>query len=181
MNFQEILTKIGFSITFDTAIIGFLVLAAFFYGLSAGKKRVILLLISTYVGYALLFATPNFNQFGLQLLPYTLLRIALFILYTVVVFWIFSKASFGDLFPFSKMRGIKHWWQIFLLSVLQVGLWVSIVLTLFPEQINLKIAPITELVFTKHNGLFLWLVLPILFLGLIRRRKKDTNVRVDVE
>jgi len=169
---QDLFTKIGFSLTFDTAIIGFLVIAAFFYGISIGRKKVTLLAVSTYIAYALFSTTPYLDTFNLDGTKQAFLHIGVFTMYVLFSYLLLSKTKISSFFHFAKIQGIRHWWQIFILSTLQVGLWVSIVLTLFPEKINLKIAPITELLFTKDNALFFWFLAPILFLGLVRSKKE---------
>lgn len=169
---QELFTKIGFSLTFDTAIIGFLVVAAFFYGVSMGRKRMVVLLVSTYMAYGLLSVTPSLDRLNIDPTKESLVRIGLFVFYILACYVLLSGTRMGGLLHFSKMKGIKHWWQIFILAFLQVGFWVSAVLTFFPEEINLKIAPITAFLFTKDFALFIWFLAPILFVSFIRKKKQ---------
>jgi len=169
---QTLLEKIGFSLTFDTAIIGFLVVAAFFYGVSMGRKRMVVLLVATYMAYVLLSVTPYLGRVNLDPAREPLLRIGLFVIYILGCYLLLSGTRMGGLLHFSKMKGIKHWWQIFIFAFLQVGFWVSAVLTFFPEEIHLKIAPITGLLFTKDFALFIWFLAPILFVSFIRKKKQ---------
>lgn len=169
---QELFAKIGFSLTFDTAIIVFLVIAAFFYGVSIGRRRVMIMLIATYIAYAIYIVVPYLDRIEVDKSTIAFIRIGIFAGLVIACYLLLSGTKVGELFHFTKMQGIKHWWQIFIMGVLQIGLWVSIFLTLFSEKVSLKIAPITDLLFTKDAALFIWFVAPVIFLSFFRKKKE---------
>lgn len=62
-------------------------------------------------------------------------------------------------------------WQVIILSFLEAGLFVSIISTLLPEKQILKYISISSLeCFTSSLASILWMIVPLLFLILIRRK-----------
>jgi hypothetical protein len=144
----------------DVVAILFLIAAGFFYGLVSGRSRLISVLIATYTA-AFLFE----NFILLNSLIETrgvweafLIRIASFLVILVLTSFIISKfIVFGD-------GGGKVWWKIFVLSFLQAGLVVSIILNFMPTEGVVEFSPLVEKVFAGDSALFWWLLAPLVAL-----------------
>lgn len=171
LNLQDLLTKIGFSLTFDTIIVLFLVIAAFLYGISIGRKRMVIILISTYLAFAVFKVTPYLSLIKFKDASHlTFINIGLFLVYLAGFYFLLSGSKLASILNVFPLKGIRFWWQIFVLGILQTGLLVSIALTLSLEKFTIPIAPITELIFTKDLSVYLWFLAPILFLAFLKRK-----------
>lgn len=141
-----------------------LIAAGFFYGISAGKRRIAATIIYTYVAYALILAVPLEQFIGkVSVAEEWFLKGALFLLIFLVLAF-----SFGS----RRSRGFSSaaaWWHIFLLSFLQVGLLIHLILQLLPQEEIKLLAPLTRTVFANHALHIWWLIVPLLFLIILRR------------
>ena len=174
MNFQELSEKVGFNPTFDTLTILFLMVAAFFYGISIGRKRMALILISTYLGYAIYQVIPFLDGIADRFsgLSALLAYIAAFGGTVLAVYYVLSGSNLKNLLTL-RSGGIGSWWQIFAMALMQVGLSVTIVLSFFAENLKIEFTPITTLLFMGDISRCLWFVGPILFLGLFKKGTRD--------
>lgn len=176
MNLDAFGEKIGFSPTFDTLSILFLLLTAFFYGISIGRKRMITILLATYVSFAIWSVLPFFDKLAGKISEanFFFLSAIGFSLSTVITYLLLSGSKVRSL-VILRATGVGSWWQIFILSVLQVGLLVSIVLSFFPRGLNIELTPITTNIFMHQVSRFFWFVIPIVILGLLKRNEKGGN------
>lgn len=71
-----------------------------------------------------------------------------------------SHAMVGD-------GALGRWWQIILLSFLQMGMLISVVMSFLPEQWLSHLATLTRLIFISNWGKFVWVVLPIFGLMIV--------------
>jgi uncharacterized membrane-anchored protein len=90
----------------------------------------------------------------------------------LVVFFLILRSALYSIFG-SGSQG--NWWQILLFSFLQVGLFLSVVLSFLPEEIISELAPLTKQIFIGKNVQFGWLLAPILAMVLVGRKGKIKN------
>lgn len=158
--------------TWDLFIILFFIIAAFLYGLSLGRDRIIVILVSIYMSLAVVNSVPYFKSFEhiITINQAFAFKITTFLgLFVILFFWLSRSALlrvFGE-----GSRG--SWWQVLVFSFLHVGLLISIVLSLVPGQITDNLAPLTKQVFITEQARFIWIVLPILGMAVIRRKDED--------
>ncbi len=172
MDFATISDTIGFRPAFDTLSIAFLFLASFFYGLSVGRKRMMVVLTSTYFSFAVVQVFPFwrtlFSRVGEEQAFFV--RSGLFLFFLVVIYMILSGARLRTMLSLPP-KGLGSWWQIFVLAVSQVGLLVTIFLSFSPENSNIELTPVTTRLFSHSAARFLWFLAPIIFLGFFRKEK----------
>jgi len=155
--------------TWDVLVIFFFIAAGFFYGFSAGIKRLIAVLFGLYTGQ-LIFENLHFLDFfvkGMDLTEIFLFRIVAFAIIVLILSYFFSKTIFTGGYGETKI-----WWHIFLLSFLEVGLLMSVVFRLFPASDIFTFSPVVSYVFASRGAFFWWLVLPLCALFVIMRRHK---------
>lgn len=154
--------------TWDILLIFFFIAAGFFYGISAGKRRIVSALLFTYVAIAVFPLLPIEkiaslteikNIFYIKSASFTVL---FFILYFLLGN---KKIKFG----FSKG---ESWWQLFLLSFFQVGLLLNAIFSLLPPEKIKILAPITREVFAKPQIKIWWYILPLLALFIIKKMEQ---------
>lgn len=156
--------------TWDLILIFALLAGGFFYGLMAGKRRIAATLLYTYVVLAVSSALPIGRWFA----PANELDIFWIRAGSFMVFFMLLAFFLGS----RRNRGLAPagtWWQIFLLSFLQVGLLIHIILGFLPQEKIKLLAPLTKNVFANPDFNIWWLLLPLAILILLRwlERKEE--------
>lgn len=145
------------------SLFGLLVLVALLlWGLSLGKTKILVSILSGYVGYALV-----------QLLPYSnvvkelaknvegfWIDIGSFIAAFLIVFLIFSLSFIKKRFSSSEFS----LWQIMLFNILNIGFMASVVFSYLPTEMGTKILGNFYWVFGSPQAVFIWAVLPLIAL-----------------
>ena len=160
---RETLNQFLSNPTWDILLLLFFFAAVFTYGLMVGRNKIIVLLLASYpaalISEYLSFYPEKFltNLNTAQLLFF---RSFTFFILFLFIFWILNKSGF------SRKSINKKTGQVLFLSFLNVGLWANIifgyVLSLSAEVI--KLAPISQLLFSSNPAHLIWLTLPILVL-----------------
>lgn len=160
----ETISKILTHPTWDLMVIFFFIAAGFFYGISAGKTKLIAVLFSLYVSAIVFenFSYLNFLTKSRPLIEVFLVRSAIFGILVVLLAMLFNKHLSRD-----YTSGTKVWWQIFLLSFLEVGLLMSFIFQLLPAKELFTFSPIVENIFASSRAFFWWLTLPLVALFVI--------------
>ena len=157
--------------TWDLFIILFFIVAAFLYGLSLGRDRIIMILVSIYMALAVVSSIPYFNSFEhiITINQAFAFKITTFLGLFVILFFLLSRSALLRVFG-EGSRG--SWWQVLIFSFLHVGLLISIVLSLVPGQITDNLAPLTKQVFITEQARFVWIILPIIGMAFIKRKEE---------
>ncbi len=155
--------------TWDILVIFFFVSAGFFYGLSAGKTKLLSVLFSLYISILLFNKFPYLNIIteGRDVFQIFLIKTGLFLALIIILWILFSRSVFKG------TRNTERVWQIFILSFLEVGLFTSAIFQLLPAKELFTFSPVVELLFASEKTFFWWLVLPLVsLLFIISKRKK---------
>lgn len=148
--------------TWDLFIVLLVVVGALLYGTALGRDRIMVNMIALYMAIAVVKSAPEslvlWNGFVLQLSAFLGL-IAIFI-------FVLSRSALQRTIASVDTKG--PWWQVFVYSVLQIGLFVSIVLTMLPESAIERLQPLTRQIFVQDGAAFAWIVLPILVMIALR-------------
>ena len=154
--------------TWDLFVILFFVVATFLYGITLGRARVVVQIVSSYMTMALLAAAPFLSQVQNK----TPLSHAVFYLISfLVVFSLLCALLSKSAFHRHLAEGKGSWGDVLVLSVVQIGLLTSIALSSLSAQTIGMFSPITRTIFTGQPASFVWVVLPILALVVIRGKK----------
>lgn len=167
--------------TWDLFIILFFVVAAFLYGLSLGRDRIITILVSIYMSLAIVEHTPFLKSEAFQssinnvTSQFFVFQISAFVFLFIVLFLIISRSALMKTIASSDKAG--PWWQVFIFSILHVGLLVSIILSYLPKDtVDSILAPLTRQVFTTDFAQSLWIIGPVaamlVFKGSAQEKKK---------
>jgi len=164
----ESISKILSHPTWDLMVIFFFVAAGFFYGISAGKTKLIAVLFSLYVSALIFQNVYYFDAFikGRNLLETFLFRAAIFLIIVFLLALLFNK-----LLPHDTAPGMKSWPSIFILSFLETGLLMSLIFQLLPAKELFTFSPVVQNIFASDKVLFWWLTLPLVALFFIARKK----------
>jgi hypothetical protein len=161
--------------TWDLFILLFFVIGALLYGLSLGRDRVIVILVSVYMALAVVSNTPLLTSLNLSLNVNDnyVLKITFFLGIFVVLFFLLSRSALLKTIGGSNAPG--SWWQTIVFSILQVGLLISITLSFLPKEMTQGLSETTRNVFMSDQGKSAWMILPILIMALAPRHKKPEN------
>jgi hypothetical protein len=159
--------------SWDLFIILFFIIAAFIYGLSLGRDRVIAILVSVYMALAVVNTAPFIGNFSGEVGVANLfvVRVSTFVGVLILLFFLLSRSALVSTIASSDEKG--SWWQVLLFSILHVGLIISIVLTLLPDSFTENLSPFTQSIFTSELGLFIWVVAPIIAMLVLRGGASD--------
>lgn len=166
-NLQSI-SKILSHPTWDLMIILFFLAAGFFYGITAGKTKLIAVLFSLYVS-GLVFENFSYLVFltkGRTLVETFLVRSVAFAVLIILLTILFSRILSRD-----TTSGTRVWWQVFLLSFLETGLLMSFIFQLLPAKELFAFSPVVQNFFASSRAFFWWLTLPLVALFFVSRKR----------
>lgn len=170
-NFNNLVANFDFTTpTWDLFIILFFLVSALMYGLVLGRDRIVLMLISIYMGLAVLRSSPFIDQ----LIPENygpnnvfIFKLSLFIGVFVILFFFLSRSSV--LRALAKSNASGGWLQIIVFSVLQVGLLISITLSFISPEYRDQLSNFVREWFLGPQAEFFWIIAPIIAMALLGR------------
>jgi len=156
--------------TWDLFVILFLLVATFLLGLTLGRNKIIILLISIYIAIVVI----NFFPFGdIFELPKTdenfVYPIAIFLAVIILFFILLSNSALKKTF---RKTGDKSVFQIVLFSLFCIGLILGVALSFFPKDLVKTFNPITQKLFMAKLSRFLWALVPVLVMAISRKRRR---------
>lgn len=159
--------------TWDLFIILFFVIAALLYGMSLGRDRIIVILISIYMALAVVNTAPYINDITAEVgvNEFFVVKITAFVSIFVVLFFLLSRSALLATVASSDSQG--RWWQVIVFSFLHVGLLISITLSFLPGSATENLAPLTQTLFVSELARFLWIIAPILLMIIIKGGAKE--------
>lgn len=163
MQLEKIFSSFGLSVSSAQLVTLLLVLLAISvaFWLLVGRFRLHSVLINIYISYALVGALPK-DVIGANVNLSVMLLLIIIVLLTLMGKYTFDIHLSGS--------GLAYW-QIFIMSFLEVGLIASIVASIMGDKALLKYVSKDALFyFTSPWAKFLWLTLPLIFLIYINKR-----------
>lgn len=153
--------------TWDIILFFTLIAVGFFYGISSGKQKIASTLLYTYIALAV------FSSFPLEKINNVLAIKDGFVLKTAVftVIWIILIFFLGSEHR-KNTASASVWWQVFILSFIQAGFLIHIVLNFLPPDKIKLLAPLTKNFFANPNYHFGWLIVPIIIIIIFRLTEK---------
>ena len=151
----------------DLFILLLFVIGAFLYGLTMGRDRVIVILVSVYMALAVVANAPvlrDLNLLQLSVSDNFVLKIGFFIGAFVILFFLLSRSALLHTIGSNSSPG--SWWQTIVFSILQVGLLISITLSFLPTEVSGTLTPLTREIFLSYWGKSGWLIFPFFFISI---------------
>lgn len=153
--------------SWDLFIILFWLVASVIYAFSAGRGRILSILVSVYMAKLLVIEAPFLSKVVNQKLTIataSLQQLATFGVLFIILFFFLSKYGFKTA---AEGRSASSLIFGILFSVLQIGLLINIVISFMPPQVKSNLAPLIQTLFINGYASFVWLILPIIFLILL--------------
>jgi len=150
----------------------FLVGGSFLLGLTIGKSRVFLLILGSYISYALMNVIPFKKIFPAMFAKEENFVVSIVVFFALMglVYFILSRSILK-----SGKRKLKSVFHALFLSLFLMGILVSVVFSFFPSDLLAAFSSTTKTIFNTSIARLLWLVLPLIFIGIFRGGKSRDN------
>ncbi|HEX3099606.1 MAG TPA: hypothetical protein VHQ41_01390 [Patescibacteria group bacterium] len=160
--------------SWDLFILAFWLVASVLFAFAAGRGRMLLILVCTYMAQLLVIKAPflshlaadKFNIAGSS----SMAQLAAFAVLFLVFFVFLGRYAFRSTADGRQILALPF---TLIFTVLQVGLLINIVLSYLPDQIKNSFTPLIQFLFLHPNAGFIWLLAPIIFLILVGRFVSD--------
>lgn len=161
--------------SWDLFIILFFILASTIYGFSLGRDRIIVILISLYMALAIVNYAPFLGKIttDVGITGAFVFQVSAFVASFLLLFFMLSRSALAA--TIGRNRADGPWWQIIVFSFLHIGLLISAVFSFLPASITDGLAPLTKQLFVNEMAVFLWIILPIIFMIMIRGRVRHDH------
>jgi len=159
--------------TWDILVILFLFVAVFLYGMSLGRNRTIVVLVSVYMALAIVNAFPYADQLmdRFQETGTFAVRATTFIAAVLGLFFLLSHSALRAALSYPS-KDDSSWFQILFFSILKVGLVISVIISYSTGTFKESLSPLVLKLFGTPIALFWWILLPILAMSLIRKKRR---------
>ncbi len=162
--------------SWDLFIILAWLVVAVIYAFTAGRGRIINILVSVYMAKLLTLQAPFLTNAISGRLPGSLASIqqlAVFVLLFIVLFIFLGRYAFRASVDTRHMVGSLFFSLVF--AILQVGLLINIIMTLLPAALQSNFSSLIQIIFVKDPASFIWLVAPLVYLIIVGKHIADTN------
>lgn len=167
MDFAKIVHSINLaSPNWDLLVFIVFLAGIYLYIFRWGKDKSFLALLSAYISLAVMEKLSLVDKVANVKFENILVNKAvLFLALLAAVFWILSRSDFASVFS----RGMKSaWFEILVISFLQIGLITSLAISFLPQQEIKNLSIFLRAVFVEDEAQAFWLVSPFLALLLLR-------------
>ncbi len=161
--------------SWDLFILAAWVLGTVIYAFTAGRGRVINILISIYIAKLMVVEAPFLSHAITQRLPSGLLslqQLAVFVIVFLILFLFLGRYAFRTSAD-GRQIGAVLFTLIF--SFLQMGLLISTILNFLPQDTRESFNPLIQFLFTQNPAAFVWLILPLVYLIVLGKFVADPN------
>lgn len=159
--------------SWDIFIVLFFVVASLIYGISLGRDRIIVILVSIYMSLAIVNYIPFLSGFNanISIDNSFALRISVFLGMFILLFFFLSHSAIMRTLGHRGLQG--KLWQVMIFSFLHVGLLVSVTLSFFPRDITHVLSPMTQLLFISNTAKAAWVLLPVVAMAILGGKEKE--------
>ncbi len=161
--------------SWDLFIFLFWVVAAVIYAFTAGRGRIINILISVYMSKLLVIEAPFLTQELSKRLPQSVFALQQLITFVILFLLLFL---FLGRYAFRTSADGRHLGSVvfgLIFSFLQIGLLINIILTFLPASTQGGFSDLVQTVFIKNPASFIWLIIPLVYLIILGKHVADPN------
>lgn len=173
---SNLTSSIAFTPTWDLLFLIGAAVAVFLYGMTSGKGKVLVLLLSTYFSFFITALAP-WRQIGEFLnqgknFPSATFEVFVFLALVLAFCFLIPHSAIGLIARVSK-GGRSAWWQIGVFSVLEAGFLSVAILSFLPAKDVAGLNPLINQFFTGEMPKFIWTLLPVLAIVFLRRGRVE--------
>lgn len=167
------LQNISFSGSWDWLSALVFLAVALAYGLFMGRNRLVVVMLGVYFSYLLTRAIPwtDLGWLGFKAAPDSTIQIFIFLALVLGFYFVIPHSALRHAMKLGG-KGVGAWWQMLILSVLQIGLMLAMVIAFLPAKVTSGLSPLAQTVFVGPSARFIWILLPILAIMFLRGRQQ---------
>lgn len=173
-DYQHLISTFNWhSPSWDLFILLFWLVASVLFAFAAGRGRMLLILVSTYMAQLLVIKAPFLSEVAsdkFNIGAATLAQLAAFVVLFLIFFIFLGRYAFRSTADGRQILALPF---TLVFTVLQVGLLINIVVTYLPDHVQNSLSPLIQFIFLHPNAGFIWLLAPIVFLIVIGRFVSD--------
>lgn len=150
--------------SWDLFILLFWLVASVLYAFSAGRGRILTVLVSIYMSQLLVLQAPFLSSTlstKLNVGDPSLQKLIVFVVLFLVLFVFLGRFAFKSSVDGRQISSLGF---SLIFSVLQIGLLINIVLFYLPPHIQSNLSPLIQFIFLHPYSAFVWLALPVVYL-----------------
>ncbi len=150
-------------------------LGSVLYAFTAGRGRIINILLSIYIAKLLVSEAPFLSHAITGHLPSSMLslqQLATFVIVFLILFMFLGRYAFRTSAD-GRQMGAMLFGLVF--SVLQIGLLINTILTYLPVATQETFQPLIQILFIHNPAGFIWLIAPLAFLIILGKFVADPN------
>jgi hypothetical protein len=173
-DFQFLISTFNWhSPSWDLFILAFWLVASVLFAFAAGRGRMLLILVCTYMAQLLVIKAPFLSQVAadkLNIASSTIPQLTAFVVLFLLFFIFLGRYAFRSTADGRQILALPF---TLAFTILQVGLLVNIILNYLPDHVQNSFSPLIQFLFLHPNAGFIWLLAPIIFLVIIGRFVSD--------
>ncbi len=146
--------------------------AGFGYGMVMGRNRLNLLALGGYFSLVIVKFLPwkELGFLGVKEAPTSNIQVFLFLAIILGIFFYAPHSAFGSVAKIHG-RGKGNLWQLAIIGILQLGFLASVIISFLPAKTIADFDPLFKQFFAGELARFLWLLLPIVAMFILKKRK----------
>lgn len=150
----------------------FLVILFFYFGMNLG--RIATTVMSVYISLAIVnsisYFRPDGPLFGVG--GMFAVKLASFLFIIVIVLLLVSRVAVKSLLDIDKAG---NFFERLLFSILAAGMLTTAIVSFLPDPLVGKLAPLAVKMFASNLAMFLWLVLPLFAMLLVKEDEQEDD------
>ncbi len=168
MDIQSTINSINWtSPSWDLFVVVIFVAGIFLYSLGLGKDKTFVILISSYISLALVEKLSLIREvLGFQIGGSFINDSAVFLGGTLFLFFVLSNSAFTSVFD---QGPDKSWFQMSVISFLQIGLMISVVVSFLTPEETAGLSDFMKSFFANDQSQFAWLISPIIAITVFKK------------
>lgn len=169
MDFQNVLSSINLTTpSWDLFVLIIFAVGIGFYLLSLGKDRAFVILLSSYIAFALMSRLELLEKVaGVDLENSFMNQTVLYLALIGALFLILSRSAFTAALSSGAAGG---WFQTLVVSFLQIGLVLSVIVSFLPQAEANNLSIFLKSVFVEDGSQAFWFVTPLLAIFLLKEK-----------
>ncbi len=157
--------------SWDLFLVLFFLIGVLLYGLTLGRDRIVVIMVSIYMGLAVVTNAPYLQKLTASFsVNHFAFRVTAFLGVFVLLFFFLSRNALIRSLDFG---GGGQLLQTVLFSILHVGLLVSVAMSFLPGSAAAHFSPQARGIFLSDPARFAWLVAPIVAMMIFGGNKRD--------
>jgi cytochrome bd-type quinol oxidase subunit 2 len=167
---NQLATVVGVA-GWELVLLLFIIGGGFFLGILLGRDRIFLLLISSYISFGLISVLP-FKKIFPKMFYDEENFVILIIAFLVLIGIIYVLLSRSLLKTAIRKKGRRNLFQIFFLCLFLIGIIITVLFSFFPNDLISSFSLIIQKIFNTSLARVLWLVIPLIFVGFFKKKRK---------